>query len=207
MTLGFNYYITSERFLDHRVALHPPATHGGNGRHSYADTEAVRVPMPPGSTGLAAAAARRLGALPRRPARGDGGAHRLHGDEQVRWLVECWRAVKTLRAEGADLRAVTVWALFGAVDWCSLLTRRTGRYEPGAFDVGVPAAARSRGPRCSRRRRRPSPATGLSTIRCCGSRAGGSGKSACTPRCGARAEGGGPRRAGRPAAARGPLTP
>ncbi len=61
-------------------------------------------------------------------------------DEQVRWLVECWRAVNTLRAEGADLRAVTVWTLFGAVDWCSLLTRRNGRYEPGAFDVGVPGS-------------------------------------------------------------------
>ncbi len=61
-------------------------------------------------------------------------------DEQVRWLVECWRAVDALRAEGADLRAVTVWTLFGAVDRCGPLTRRTGRYEPGAFDVGVPGS-------------------------------------------------------------------
>jgi hypothetical protein len=28
-----------------------------------------------------------------------------------------------------------VWALFGLVDWCSLLTRDEGRYEPGAYDV------------------------------------------------------------------------
>jgi len=61
-------------------------------------------------------------------------------DEQVRWLVGCWRAVEALRAEGVDLRAVTVWTLFGAVDWCSLLTRREGRYEPGAFDIGRPGS-------------------------------------------------------------------
>ena len=76
MTLGFNYYATSERFLDHRLAPYPLSTHGGNGRHAYADTEAVRVPMPEGS----------IGWLPRlrdaweryrRAARGDGGAHRL----------------------------------------------------------------------------------------------------------------------------------
>jgi hypothetical protein len=30
---------------------------------------------------------------------------------------------------------VTSWALFGAVDWNSLLTRESGFYEPGAFDI------------------------------------------------------------------------
>jgi dTDP-4-dehydrorhamnose reductase len=140
MTLGFNYYITSERFLDHRVALHHPSTHGGNGRHSYADTEAVRVPMPPGQTGWLPRlrdAWRRYPGVPLAVTEAHIGCTE---DEQVRWLVDCWRAVEALRAEGADLRAVTVWTLFGAVDWCSLLTRRQGRYEPGAFDVGTPGS-------------------------------------------------------------------
>ena len=40
-----------------------------------------------------------------------------------------------LRAEGADIRAVTSWALLGSYDWNSLLTREDGVYEAGAFDV------------------------------------------------------------------------
>jgi dTDP-4-dehydrorhamnose reductase len=37
-----------------------------------------------------------------------------------------------------DLRAVTIWALYGAVDWNSLLTKRDGVYERGAFDARHP---------------------------------------------------------------------
>jgi dTDP-4-dehydrorhamnose reductase len=33
------------------------------------------------------------------------------------------------------LRAVTLWALFGLVDWRSLLTRREGHYDIGGFDT------------------------------------------------------------------------
>ena len=53
----------------------------------------------------------------------------------MRWLVEVWRAAREVRAEGADVRAVTVWSAFGAYDWDTLVTRPSGRYEPGAFDV------------------------------------------------------------------------
>jgi dTDP-4-dehydrorhamnose reductase len=135
MTFGLNYYITSERFLDHRLALHAPATHGGNGRHCYADTEAVRVPMPRGQTGWLSRLRDAWERYPGVPLAVTEAHIGCTPDEQVRWLVECWDAVVTLRTQGADLRAVTVWALFGAVDWCSLLTRRVGRYEPGAFDA------------------------------------------------------------------------
>ena len=41
--LGLNYYLTSDRLLDHRMQRYPPHTHGGNGRHRYADVEAVRA--------------------------------------------------------------------------------------------------------------------------------------------------------------------
>jgi dTDP-4-dehydrorhamnose reductase len=47
MVIGVNYYITSERFLDHRLALYPPHLHGGNGRDAYADIESARGPLPP----------------------------------------------------------------------------------------------------------------------------------------------------------------
>jgi len=43
---GFNYYITSERYLDENLQKYPTHVHGGNGRHQYADVEVVRVPYP-----------------------------------------------------------------------------------------------------------------------------------------------------------------
>ena len=66
-------------------------------------------------------------------------------EEQLRWFMEAWEAARTLRAQGADIRAVTAWSLLGAYDWDSLLTRDRGHYEPGAFDVrgadGTPGLA------------------------------------------------------------------
>jgi dTDP-4-dehydrorhamnose reductase len=37
-----------------------------------------------------------------------------------------------------DLRAVTLWSMFGAVDWRSLLTRDEGAYDVGAVDIRAP---------------------------------------------------------------------
>jgi dTDP-4-dehydrorhamnose reductase len=64
-------------------------------------------------------------------------------DDQLRWLMEVWNDVNALRDEGADIRAVTVWSLYGAVDWNSLLTCRNGFYEPGPFDVRAPEPRRT----------------------------------------------------------------
>ncbi len=55
--------------------------------------------------------------------------------EQLRWFKEAWDAANQARNCGVDIRAVTVWALLGAFDWDSLVTRRGGNYEPGVFDV------------------------------------------------------------------------
>ena len=41
--MGFNYYVTSERYLDQNYQKYPPHTYGGNKMHRYADVEAVRV--------------------------------------------------------------------------------------------------------------------------------------------------------------------
>jgi len=65
--------------------------------------------------------------------------HGCTRDEQVRWFVEAWRQAAAVRREGVDLRAVTLWSLFGSVDWRSLLTRVEGAYDPGAFDIRAPA--------------------------------------------------------------------
>jgi beta-glucosidase/6-phospho-beta-glucosidase/beta-galactosidase len=132
--IGVNHYVTSDRFLDHRTGLYPLHVRGGNGRDSYADTAAVHMDLPAAATGWAA----RLDEVWRRYRRPLAITEAHLGDEpeeQVRWLMEAWEAAVALRRAGADLRAVTAWALFGLVDWDCLLCRSRGRHEPGAWDA------------------------------------------------------------------------
>src|SRR4051794_14465950 len=42
---GFNYYLTSERYLDDDLSKYPEQYHGGNDRHKYADIETVLIPL------------------------------------------------------------------------------------------------------------------------------------------------------------------
>lgn len=131
--VGINSYVTSERFLDDRLEHYPPHMHGGNGRDRYADIELARVH------------GRSLGGFPAR-LREASERYRLpvaitevhlgcSRDEQLRWLHQAWRAAQSLRQQGHDIRAVTVWAAFGTYDWDSLVTRPAGHYEPGLWDV------------------------------------------------------------------------
>ncbi|MBE7218068.1 MAG: sugar nucleotide-binding protein [Caulobacteraceae bacterium] len=138
--VGLNHYLSSERFLDHRLELYPPHLHGGNGRERYADVEAVRAVMPGvmGLERLLLAAHDRYG-LPLAVTESHNVSTR---DEQLRWLLQGWRACETARSQGADVRAFTVWSLMGAVDWPSLLTRDEHRYEPGVWDVRAEGAPR-----------------------------------------------------------------
>ena len=138
--VGINHYLTSERFLDQRLKRYPPATHGGNGRHAYADVEAVRV-LAEGIAGprvLLREAWERY-ELPVAVTETHLGCTR---DEQLRWFKHVWDAACELRAGGADVRAVTAWALLGSFDWDSLATCARGHYEPGAFDVRAPRRPR-----------------------------------------------------------------
>ncbi|HEY0446946.1 MAG TPA: family 1 glycosylhydrolase [Allosphingosinicella sp.] len=148
--LGINHYLTSERFLDHRLDLYPGLPAGGNCRDRYVDAEAVRVKRLDLQTGLGPRlreAWERYG-IPMVVSEVHHGCTR---DEQLRWFAEVWATASTLRDEGMDLRAVTLWSLFGNVDWRSLLTRNEGVYDVGAFDVrgaaprptAIAAAARS----------------------------------------------------------------
>jgi len=135
--LGVNHYITSERFLDERTTRYPANTHGNNGRHFYADVEAVRVC----ATAVAG---------PREILREVWERYRLPlavtevhlactREEQLRWFKEVWDAAVELRTQDVDVRAVTAWAAFGMFDWNSLLTCESGYYEPGVFDLRSPA--------------------------------------------------------------------
>jgi len=139
--VGLNYYVTSDRFLDHRLDRYPSRSWGGNGRQRYADVDAVRVP----GVGIRAHQAVLLEAwqrygLPVAITEAHLGCTR---EEQMRWLLDAWRGAHDAAALGADVRAVTAWALLGSWDWDSLLRRTTPtRYEPGAFEIhsGVPRA-------------------------------------------------------------------
>ncbi len=131
--IGVNYYVTSDRFLDERLDRYPAWSHGGNGRHRYADVEAVRVREEglSGHVPLLCALSRRYG-LPLAITEAHLGGPR---EEQIRWFLEAWQASHTARIQGVDVLAVTAWSLLGAFDWDSLVVLARGRYETGAFDV------------------------------------------------------------------------
>jgi len=135
--IGVNYYVTSERWLDHRPERYP-ATH----RHEFrgvkhADIEAPRAlaTPTPGIAPLLLETWERYG-LPIAVTEAHIDANR---EDQLRWLLEIWNAALKARQQGADVRAVTVWALLGSFDWNCLVTECRGYYEPGPFDVRGPA--------------------------------------------------------------------
>ncbi len=134
--IGANYYVTSDRFLDHRLDRYPLHAHGGNGRQSYADVDAVRARR----GGIAGHEEMLISVWERYRAPIAITEAHLGGtpEEQARWLMEAWRGAKRARERGVDVRAVTVWSIFGAYDWDSLVTTERGHYEPGAFDVRGP---------------------------------------------------------------------
>ncbi len=134
--IGINHYVTSDRFLDHRLELYAPQTHGRNSRQSYADLESVRVPDH--NTCRLGELLTQVWTRYRRPVAVTE-AHLACGrEDQIRWLAEVWSEAQAARQAGADVRAITAWALFGSFDWDSLVTRDRGHYEPGAFDIRGP---------------------------------------------------------------------
>lgn len=136
--LGFNYYVTSERYLDERLQDHPGHTHGGNGNQAYADIEAVRHPhaSPLGVAALLSEAYQRY-QLPMAITE----AHLCSGrEDQLRWLNGIWQDCERLNQQNIPVIAVTFWSLLGAYGWDRLLTQKQGSYEPGAFELGGGAA-------------------------------------------------------------------
>src|SRR5690606_34657433 len=134
--VGVNHYLTSDRFLDHRLDAYPPDRWGGNGSIAFADAEAIRVALP-GPAGLEGVL-EETWARYRLPLAVTASHNGCTREEQVRWLREAWDTAGRLRAREVDVRAVTAWALLGGFDWNSLLTRSVGHYEVGAFDVRAP---------------------------------------------------------------------
>lgn len=137
---GFNYYVTSERYLDEDLHKYPLHTHGGNRRHRYADVEAVRIRVPQ-NTGIKVLLKEAWERFKQPIALTEVHLH-CHREEQLRWFKHVWDNCIALKKEGVDIRAVTSWAMFGSFGWDKLLTKPHGNYEPGAFDIrnGSPRA-------------------------------------------------------------------
>jgi dTDP-4-dehydrorhamnose reductase len=131
--LGFNHYITSERYLDEQISVYPKHTHGNNGKHVYADVEAVRSAgaVLDGPIKLLNEAWQRYH-IPIAVTE----AHLHCGrEDQLRWLKYIVEAANTLEKDGVDIKGVTMWSLFGAYGWDKLLTTEQRNYESGVFDV------------------------------------------------------------------------
>jgi dTDP-4-dehydrorhamnose reductase len=130
---GFNHYLTSERFLDTKRSRYPSHTHGGNGKEKYADVEAVRVSIdePTGIGVLLKEAWERY----RKPMAVTEVHLHCHREEQLRWFRFVHNSVCELIGQGAQIKAITTWALLGSYGWNKLLTQPGGDYEPGAFDL------------------------------------------------------------------------
>jgi dTDP-4-dehydrorhamnose reductase len=131
--VGINYYVTSDRFLDDRLENYPRELYGGNGKDRYVDIESVRIPEA-GIVGHKAAlsAAWERYKIPV-------AVTEVHIDstreDQLRWVWEAWTSANALKNEGAEVEAVTVWALLGSHDWNTLVTKDAGYYESGVFDL------------------------------------------------------------------------
>lgn len=131
--IGINHYLSSDRYLDDRTQKYPPHLRGGNGRHQYADIEAIRVgPLEPeGFYELMKETCLRY-ELPVAVSEVHMGGTR---EEQLRWFFGAWKAAVGLKKEGYNVKAITAWALLGLYDWNSLLLESKNFYESGSIDV------------------------------------------------------------------------
>src|SRR5205807_2341280 len=107
--IGVNYYTTSERWLDHRAERYPAQYHMRYQDSTYADidTPHVLATPTPGIGPLLQETWERY-RLPVAVTEAHIDANR---EDQLRWLLEIWEAAKKVQQGGADIRAVTVWAL------------------------------------------------------------------------------------------------
>ncbi len=131
--IGLNHYLSSERYLDEHLERYPTDTHGGNGKHRYADVLAARVLRDRASSpySLFMECWERYG----RPIAVTECHNGCTREEQLRWFLEVWRGAQKARLNGAEVVAVTAWALLGSFDWDSLVTEKNDRYESGIYDI------------------------------------------------------------------------
>jgi dTDP-4-dehydrorhamnose reductase len=129
--LGLNYYVTSERYLDHEWHRYPHLPSAGNGIHQYIDAEAYRFGKAEGLDTLL----KEVWARYQLPLAITESHLACTREEQMRWLKETWSICCDAKSNGIPIEAFTVWALFGAYDWNTLLRQANGHYETGVFKV------------------------------------------------------------------------
>lgn len=136
--LGINYYLTSDRYLDHRVDRYPGDR--GSAEGPFVDVEAVRTRggVFRGFEGVLLDAWERYQIPVAISEVHLGGST----EDQIRWAAEAWNGVMKARKHGASCAAMTFWALLGSFYWDKLVTCENGHYENGAFDLrgGEPVA-------------------------------------------------------------------
>ena len=130
--VGVNHYLSSERFIDHRIDVYPGIRPAADGPEPFINVEAVRVLKnePLGIGRLLEDAWARY----RSPLAITECHNGCTRDEQCRWFSETWETAEHLSAT-IPIAGVTSWALLGSFDWNHLVTIEAGDYEPGAFDV------------------------------------------------------------------------
>jgi dTDP-4-dehydrorhamnose reductase len=130
---GFNYYKTSERYLDENLGNYPKEFHGTNRKHRYADihTAVLKMELNTGPYYLLKEAWERF-RLPIAVTE----CHLYEPrDEQIRWFSAMWQTLLRLKSEGVPVKAITGWALYGLYGWNKLVTQPYGDYEPGIFNL------------------------------------------------------------------------
>ena len=131
--MGVNYYITSERYLDHNIDKYSPEMVGGNTLHNYVDVEAVRIKFKePHGLGYLLEELWMRYHIP--IAITEAHLH-CHREEQIRWLKHIYNEAVEAKKKGIKISAVTAWAMFGSFGWDKLLTNFPGTYEMGALDI------------------------------------------------------------------------
>ena len=131
--LGVDHYITSDRYLDHRLDRYPDGLLPRSTEHRFVDVELARV------------AGYEVDGF-WRSLRETWDRYRLPlaltevhlgGDpsDEVLWWAEAWRDAASAIRSGIPVEAVTTWAAFGSCDWDTLMRSQSGSYRPGCFDV------------------------------------------------------------------------
>jgi dTDP-4-dehydrorhamnose reductase len=129
--VGANYYVTSDRYLDHRLELYPSHLRSSEG--PFVDVEAVRIRE--SGIGGFASVLREAWHRYRIPVAVTEVHLGCEIEEQIRWVAAAWQGAMEARQDGVNCLAVTLWALLGSFYWNQLVTSANGHYEPGVFDI------------------------------------------------------------------------
>jgi dTDP-4-dehydrorhamnose reductase len=139
--MGVNYYVTSERWLDHRPERYPAHHRGYRGvpARRHRSPRALATPTA-GIAPLLQETWDRYG-LPMAVTEAHIDANR---EDQLRWLLEIWEAAKKSRTTAptcAPSRSGRCSVPSTGTAWSP---ECRGYYEPGPFDVRGPSRARPR---------------------------------------------------------------